>query len=395
MIKIVVFLFFAISSCVSYANECRMDDISFGFFNGVGNDLAKSRESLDAAGGFLKSNNRVLYYNKTHNIPFDAIEAIAQKLNEEVPSLGERFELYAQMIDGRGDIVDRITARSTVFLTIRNDYIKYHAQFMLDGLHKLATGNNTVKIYKDHQRQIDAELKAKRKVLLVAHSQGNLFMNQAYDYAKKKAGLRGIAAIHVAPATSKIAGRHYVLADNDLIIHALFRSTGGGLPWTDRIGSYETRPAGANNLRDWWGHGFQEIYLNESLPTSKRLLMNAGDAIEKMAGKSCDLFSNDDPDRPIRVINPKKLANFDATCGLIDCIHTMDRFVMSVPESGRPALRNLINSFDMECRAKLRREKKQILRSVTAKWNMKERTLDMVCDGTFLPGALAISHPFR
>ncbi len=56
--------------------------------------------------------------------------------------------------------------------------------------------------------------------MLVAHSQGNLFMNHAYDHILPTVTKDRVAAAHIAPASPTLRG-DYILADIDLVINAI------------------------------------------------------------------------------------------------------------------------------------------------------------------------------
>lgn len=102
----------------------------------------------------------------------------------------------------------------------------------------------------------------------MAHSQGNLFANSAYQYALQKVSEDAVKVVHVAPASPLVYG-DYALADLDLVISAL-RKVGSVPPVTDYIPGYLGRPAGENGKKDALGHGFLEIYLNQQLRISDR-----------------------------------------------------------------------------------------------------------------------------
>lgn len=51
----------------------------------------------------------------------------------------------------------------------------------------------------------------RRKILRVAHCQGNLFVNQAYVCVVPKLGKSSVAVVHIAPASPTVRG-DYVLA---------------------------------------------------------------------------------------------------------------------------------------------------------------------------------------
>ena len=66
------------------------------------------------------------------------------------------------------------------------------------------------------------------KLLFVSHSQGNLFANQAYNYAESDIGSDSVKTVHIAPAYITLNGEH-TLADLDLVINSL-RLQGGSVP---------------------------------------------------------------------------------------------------------------------------------------------------------------------
>jgi hypothetical protein len=57
-------------------------------------------------------------------------------------------------------------------------------------------------------------------LILVGHSQGNLFLNAAYDSVQSANPETSVKAIHIGPASPTLRGS-YVLADIDLVINAL------------------------------------------------------------------------------------------------------------------------------------------------------------------------------
>jgi uncharacterized protein YfaP (DUF2135 family) len=84
----------------------------------------------------------------------------------------------------------------------------------------------------EHRLQLDTLAAEGQKLLLVAHSQGNLFVNPAYDYVKPKVGAGSVAAVHIAPASITQRGE-YVLADIDVVINGLRVQGAGSVPATN------------------------------------------------------------------------------------------------------------------------------------------------------------------
>ena len=118
-------------------------------------------------------------------------------------------------------------------------------------------------MYSDHKKKIDCIEDANRKFLIFAHSQGNLFATQAYDYTTKikNASADSVAAVHVAPVSPTLRGKHF-LEDLDLVINGL--RVFGEVPSITHYMSVLRAP-GLNGKTDPLGHGLLEIYLNPTI----------------------------------------------------------------------------------------------------------------------------------
>lgn len=114
--------------------------------------------------------------------------------------------------------------------------------------------------------------------MFVAHSQGNLFANPAYNYATGKTSAKSVKVVHVAPASSLLNGDH-VLADKDIVINGL-RVSGSVPSITDTIPL--NRPAGINGKKDALGHGLLEIYLNSQLAISQSVKTKINAALNSL-----------------------------------------------------------------------------------------------------------------
>ena len=120
----------------------------------------------------------------------------------------------------------------------------------------------------------------KTGVVLVGHSQGNLFVNPAYKYALTKTTASSVKVVHVAPASPTLSGSH-TLADLDLVINGL-RIFGSVVSITDFIPGYLLRPAGVNGKKDQLGHGLLEIYINQALAVSNRVKTHINTALNDL-----------------------------------------------------------------------------------------------------------------
>lgn len=129
-----------------------------------------------------------------------------------------------------------------------------------------------------HRNRLNVLAAGKRKLLLVAHSQGNLFVNLAYDHVRTKAPASAVQVVHIAPASPTLRGGH-VLAGIDLVINGLRAQ-----------GLHSVPPVNLNlaaSASDASGHTLIGTYLDSSRPgrdTVQGLMRAAMDAMVTPAG---------------------------------------------------------------------------------------------------------------
>lgn len=130
---------------------------------------------------------------------------------------------------------------------------------------------NMAEVSQRHREQIDHAIAMDKGLLLFAHSQGNLYVNRAYDHAMTRAGSESVRVVHVAPASPRWTGPHS-LADLDIVINAL-RLVGHVLPITDPIPRPEVRAVmvDLSSKFDPLGHGLLETYLNRNFLPAVRI----------------------------------------------------------------------------------------------------------------------------
>jgi hypothetical protein len=124
----------------------------------------------------------------------------------------------------------------------------------------LGTLVNSAPTYADlgkQQATMNADIAGGYLQLLVAHSQGNLFVDLANNYLSGTAAIpiAQYATVHVAPATARLFGP-WMLSTNDFVINGLGLIS-GNIPSSNLALPVTTA--------DPAGHGYSEIYLNESL----------------------------------------------------------------------------------------------------------------------------------
>ncbi len=256
-------------------NLCMEKGVIFGFFNGVQTTKHQAR----IARGSLKSTfgdrteddekiKYELFYNYTDGFE-DFVETFEQRLKEQDAILGNRFELFFQVLHKEGSwwekIIETIPALADILGAISDDL----QASMVNTLTGWAANPPTIANYAEQQSRISTFILEGKKLLFFAHSQGNLFANSAYDYAVAKVGSDSVKVVHVAPASPTLRGS-YTLANLDLVINGL-RIAGSVPNITDTMPEYLLRSPGVNGETDILGHGLLEIYLNTTLPMITRI----------------------------------------------------------------------------------------------------------------------------
>jgi len=212
------------------------------FFNGVGNtyvDALAGTAALKAAQGFDakpsyngENVSHVAMYNHTGTStggPLqDVAEVFIQRANELDPSgqMGYRnFFLLWEMTGGGFDpartgysntVATSIPGAQTLLDSVQNTF----ASIQLNALSLVLSNPPTLADYAEQRASLDEQVRLGHKLLLVAHSQGNLFVNQAYDYVQPAVGTNAVKVVHVAPASPTLRGK-WILTSNDVVINGL------------------------------------------------------------------------------------------------------------------------------------------------------------------------------
>lgn len=214
---------------------CDNRGFLLGFFNGVWNEPTQDGAygglfELELVAGETYNGERItgqLFYNSTGSTVGatwwqDLAETFIQRANEVDASgeLSHHFEYLWDVLSGGGSFWDRIVD----FFPAAGD--------LFDSLYEYFMTNVTAEIvswfsdpptdinYAEHNALLDEYALRGQKMLLVAHSQGNLFVNHAYDYISPKVNLDSVKVVHIAPASPTLRG-DYVLADIDVVINGL------------------------------------------------------------------------------------------------------------------------------------------------------------------------------
>lgn len=271
--RVILVVFTAIMSFVvcgqAYSSYCRATSTSITktyFVNGVWNTEKEARSSMELVKSAYKRQFETRYPGQTFEFRLaynyhtgkvrDVIEIIGQKMNElndpEVSKLTADQYLYLYLTARSFDAVVPLGARP-ITTTIE----EYLAGRLTDAV-------NADEII----RMLRNDLLEGTRLLLIAHSQGNMFANAAMfalmnEYAAS-IGMVGVAS----PAAVTYNNSPYFTAHDDRVIDAL-RVISNVLP-----SNVDNDPGLFNDPRDFSNHKFDPSYFAEGL-VSRPLIDNA------------------------------------------------------------------------------------------------------------------------
>jgi hypothetical protein len=216
---------------------------TFAFFNGVGNTVADADLGLTALRYYTAYNagvtqgpnwtydpsggvdpplpvNFEVFYNTTSAFGADVAEVFVQRAQEDDPSgqLGNKYLfLMWDTVSGYSNAV----LNTQGFASYVQNFSLATLNLLTDALAALVTAiPPTESDLAQQQAQLDADISSGQRMLMVAHSQGNLFVNIAYDYANAITSPGQLGVVHIAPASATLRGK-YLLSSRDLVINGL------------------------------------------------------------------------------------------------------------------------------------------------------------------------------
>jgi hypothetical protein len=292
LINVLISTFLLLGQTTSFAqatstNLCTPYGVLFGFFNGV----KTTPEQAEFAKNIIRTKHGdtndkgenisyEVFYNYTAGFE-DFVETFDQRLKEQEGVLQGKFELFFSALNGDGPWWSEIINAVSSFQSLLTAYSDTVRAKLIASLTSLAANPPTLNNYAEHRLRIDNSVLEGKKMLFVAHSQGNLFVNAAYQYSITKLPISAVKVVHIAPASPTLNGIH-TLADLDLVINGL-RLVGNVPPVTHNIPGYLLRPASPyNNQKDALGHGLLEIYMNPLLAISSTVKNNINTALNSL-----------------------------------------------------------------------------------------------------------------
>lgn len=289
-----LFLFAIITN--TYADDlCKPGGYVIGFFNGVWNTEAQAQVGLanlrDSLFGSTYNNEPLeyeLFYNQTGSesgatMLQDLAEVFQQRALELDGALDNHWELFWEVLGSSSDegsfietLVAKIGRASSELRDLLSALYTDIITKSVAGWSYLLSNPPTINDYGAQQTRIKTLIIERKKLLLIAHSQGNLFMNHAYDIAMTITDANSVKAVHIAPASPTLRGNH-ILADLDLVINGL-RSQGlSSIPPIN-----VSIPASHLITDDFSGHQLVPTYLNskrDTLPLVRSLAQAALDSL--------------------------------------------------------------------------------------------------------------------
>lgn len=195
-------LCFCATTAFAQPSVCTPGGYVVGFFNGVFNtrleaDNGKSAIAAIDVGGSTHGEpvKYELFYNETGKDRVgvtrfeDVVEVFRQRAAEQDAVLGNRWELFWETLDSDttdgsigATIATATPALGSLLSALGNDVL---AQIVA-GLTSSESHPPTIRDYSAQKTLLDAHITQKEKIILIAHSQGNLFMNVAYNYGVAK-----------------------------------------------------------------------------------------------------------------------------------------------------------------------------------------------------------------
>ncbi len=277
-----------------------------GFFNGVWNTKKEAEASMEVMKqpNFLGPDWRgapiryELFYNQSCKSVAggaclqDVAEVFRQRSAEIDGLLDRRWEYFWEQVTGQhthaGSFSQRLVARVVRADNALAKWFDALGNAVLAKITALSTSlaenPPTAQDSAGHTAQLVLAGQRAERAVLVAHSQGNLFVNAAYDaylaHSRQAGALVGedtayVAAkvVHIAPASPTLRGP-YVLANSDLVINGLRRVDGTYLPVSNATLTLDSK--------DPSGHKLLDTYLDEARPLRAQIRQLITDALDAL-----------------------------------------------------------------------------------------------------------------
>ncbi|CAH7053894.1 conserved hypothetical protein [Vibrio chagasii] len=257
------------------ANSCKIEGFTIGFFNGVATtkeQAKRGQKKIKATLGISHYNGESveyqLFYNDSYiegsglNVLADFAETFDQRTSELEQKQFDRWEAFWDIMSSRQNsaIIKKISATFAWFagfvLDFTSEAINATITTFLKELASLVDAPETSQTRMKHHLLNDSLTWKGKKLIYIAHSQGNLWVNESYKHVTSQYGYSAdnIRVVHIAPASPTLSpDSDYILSTSDLVINGLNFTGIGSVPPPNTVI--------APSKLDFAGHGLIPIYL--------------------------------------------------------------------------------------------------------------------------------------
>ncbi len=238
---------------------CPTQETTLFFINGVNNnvrDVNKSKEKLKVellgVGVVEECVSFEVAHNTNEPLSLDFLEAGLQIMGEHE----QEIQKYWKFIFGILDVVTNAEVIPPLNDLVERQFRDVDAIVRAG---KFILGNQLA----EHMSMYREALASGRRVILLGHSHGSLYANEAWD-AMNTAEQSGTKIITVATPSDRVGGAvgPYTTLSTDLLAATVFVSLGALPPNVQGTTGCESE-AVCPDLIPWVAHGFKEAYLHD------------------------------------------------------------------------------------------------------------------------------------
>ena len=202
-------------------------------------------------------------YNKTEGKVNDLMEVLGQKINESKDPEIKKYtaeEYYNLYLDFKNESKnDPVLVKPLVA-----PLIKIIENYLVNRMNEKVNAENLIQKYR-------SDLDQGVRVLLIAHSQGNLFADEAIEALKSEYG-KNIGMIGLASPLYKLNNNSvYYTANDDKIINLARIANLTNLKYNILPSNINNDLGITNDQRDFDNHQFLSSYFKENLPSRKKI----------------------------------------------------------------------------------------------------------------------------
>ena len=236
-----------------------------GYINGLSTDPIGAQDGLDALSALYSAqyNNQpvsyTLFYTPTDGLTQDVVNAFAQRVQSS-PGLTNRWELIWDTLDGGGGAISDLAISENPSLTgLVSDLKTTFLNGVSSNMKNLTSNKEFQPAVDQFASVLTTSYTQQKKMLVFAHSQGNVYLNAAYDAVKPKLKTDSLRTVQVATPTATVRdpqGR-YVTSTTDLVIQAVALALDNVEP-----ANTDGPILAVLSSDSGYGHKFVEVYMN-------------------------------------------------------------------------------------------------------------------------------------